>query len=93
MCFDTLPKLQCAATLQDSAAGKASPTPNGRVTCILIPGDGVGPEVLQSMEATIDFEKMHLSEVCCKLTNNFLSICALDPLRSKSLIRRCNGFC
>ena len=77
----TLPKLQCVAALHASAAVNANPTPNGRVTCTLIPGDGVGPEmmdsaqeVLQSMGAKIDFEEMHLSEVCCKLMNNFLSI-------------------
>ena len=80
MC-QALPKLQCTAALHASAAVNANPTPNGRVTCTLIPGDGVGPEmmdsaqeVLQSMGAKIDFEEMCLSEVCCRLTNNFLSI-------------------
>ena len=44
--------------------------PSDRVTCTLIPGDGVGPEimdscqeVLQSMGAKIDFEEMYFSEV------------------------------
>ncbi|XP_023342072.1 isocitrate dehydrogenase [NAD] subunit beta, mitochondrial isoform X2 [Eurytemora carolleeae] len=41
-----------------------------RVTCTLIPGDGVGPElmdsareVLSSMGAPVDFEEMYLSEI------------------------------
>eukprot|EP00092_Neocalanus_flemingeri_P051736 GFUD01060285.1.p1 GENE.GFUD01060285.1~~GFUD01060285.1.p1 ORF type:complete len:386 (+),score=114.04 GFUD01060285.1:65-1222(+) len=44
--------------------------PNDRVTCTLIPGDGVGPEImdscqeiLQSMGAKIDFEEMYFSEI------------------------------
>ena len=77
MC-QALPKLQCTSALHASAAVNGRPTPNGRVTCTLIPGDGVGPEmmdsaqeILQSMGAKIDFEEMYLSEVCCRLTNNF----------------------
>ena len=65
-----LPSLQSAAHLHVSAAVSASPAPNGRVACTLIPGDGVGPEmmdsvqeVLQSMGAKIDFEEMYFSEV------------------------------
>ena len=44
--------------------------PNDRVAVTLIPGDGVGPEimdsaqeVLQSMGAKLDFEEMYFSEV------------------------------
>ena len=49
---------------------------DGHVTCTLIPGDGVGPEimdsvqeVLQSMGAKINFEEICLSEV--QKTNDF----------------------
>ena len=44
--------------------------PNDRVTVTLIPGDGVGPEimdscqeVLQAMGAKVDFEELYFSEV------------------------------
>ena len=47
--------------------------PNNRVTVTLIPGDGVGPEimdscqeVLKSMGAKLDFEEMYFSEVRTK---------------------------
>merc|ERR1719391_204890 len=49
---------------------EAATTPDGRVRCTLIPGDGVGPEVsdavqtvLQAMGARIDFEEMFFSEI------------------------------
>lgn len=44
--------------------------PEGRTTCTLIPGDGVGPELLYSVQevfkaagAPVDFEQLFLSEV------------------------------
>eukprot|EP00095_Tigriopus_kingsejongensis_P005350 maker-scaffold34_size539781-snap-gene-0.18 protein:Tk05350 transcript:maker-scaffold34_size539781-snap-gene-0.18-mRNA-1 annotation:"isocitrate dehydrogenase subunit mitochondrial precursor" len=43
---------------------------DGRITCTLIPGDGVGPEVMDSVQdvlksigVPIDFETFHLSEI------------------------------
>jgi isocitrate dehydrogenase (NAD+) len=48
----------------------SSPVHIPRITCTLIPGDGVGPElmdsaqeVLSSMGAPVDFEEMYLSEI------------------------------
>jgi isocitrate dehydrogenase (NAD+) len=44
--------------------------PDGRFNCTMIPGDGVGPELMDSVQAVlkcigapVDFELMHLSEV------------------------------
>jgi len=54
-----------------STAALASPTkPEGRTTCTLIPGDGVGPELIYSVQelfkaadVPVDFEPFFLSEV------------------------------
>ena len=59
--------------------------PSDRVTCTLIPGDGVGPEimnscqeVLQSMGAKVDFEEMYFSEVGM-VAYTILTFLTLDP--------------
>ena len=64
-----VPQIQTTSALHASTA-QTPRSEDGRVTCTLIPGDGVGPEimdsvqeVLQSMGAKINFEEMCLSEV------------------------------
>eukprot|EP00091_Calanus_sinicus_P002601 TRINITY_DN12683_c0_g1_i1.p1 TRINITY_DN12683_c0_g1~~TRINITY_DN12683_c0_g1_i1.p1 ORF type:complete len:108 (-),score=8.35 TRINITY_DN12683_c0_g1_i1:317-640(-) len=91
-----LPKHQCTAALHASAVVNANPTPNGRVTCTLIPGDGVGPEimdaaqeVLQSMGAKIDFEEMHLSEIHRGASRSLEDVMA-SVQRNKVCLERCN---
>jgi len=68
--LQTATKLQPVASLHITSPASRSVTPDGRVTCTLIPGDGAGPEmmdsvqtVLQSMGARVDFEEMYLSEI------------------------------
>ena len=63
-------------------SSSASSASSDKVTVTLIPGDGVGPElmdscqeVLQSMGARINFEQVYFSEVmadCLKLYQEFV---------------------
>ena len=59
----------------------SAPVAAERITCTLIPGDGVGPEmmdsarnVMQSMGVPIDFEEKYFSEV------NHRNSCSLDDV-------------
>ena len=86
-----LARTVCRSLLQGVQAIQASPLhqstpvhksltptgPNDRVPVTLIPGDGVGPEimdscqeVLQAMGAKIDFEEIYFSEVRLGRTEN-----------------------
>lgn len=63
--------IQASSRNIHSTAALASPTkPEGRTTCTLIPGDGVGPELIYSVQEVfkaadvpVDFEPFFLSEV------------------------------
>ena len=61
------------AGLHTTPAAKLYADKDGRYKCTLIPGDGVGPELMDSVQevvkaigAPVDFEQFHLSEVSSK---------------------------
>uniref|UniRef100_C1C2H4 Isocitrate dehydrogenase [NAD] subunit, mitochondrial n=1 Tax=Caligus clemensi TaxID=344056 RepID=C1C2H4_CALCM len=66
-------------------------TSNGRINCTMIPGDGVGPEIMDSVMqvvsatgAPIDFETFHLSEIQHGTSASLQEVC--DSVRK-------NGVC
>jgi len=63
-------RLATAASLHTTANAKAVKNDSGRYVCTMIPGDGVGPDlmysvqdVIKSVGAPVDFEVLNLSEV------------------------------
>lgn len=67
-CWTSTGQLHTATTLQ---CGVLARNKDGKYNVTMIPGDGVGPElmdsaqnVLKSISAPIEFEVQHLSEVC-----------------------------
>jgi hypothetical protein len=59
-----------SSSLHTSASNSWNANGGERIKCTMIPGDGVGPELMDSVEeaikaigAPIDFEKFQLSEV------------------------------
>ena len=70
------------------------------VTVTLIPGDGVGPElmdscqeVLQAMGARINFEEVFFSEVRWRWGTNFPEKNVIDKPRRQSTSGASDGFC
>jgi len=63
-------RLAAAASLHTTSSSRASKNESGRYVCTMIPGDGVGPDlmysvqdVIKSVGAPLDFEVLNLSEV------------------------------
>lgn len=64
------PLAQATASVHTTSATKAVKNDSGRYVCTMIPGDGVGPDlmysvqdVIKSVGAPVDFEVLNLSEV------------------------------
>jgi len=63
-------RLAAAASLHTTSSARATKNDSGRYVCTMIPGDGVGPDLMYSVQdvikavgAPLDFEVLNLSEV------------------------------